>query len=255
MGKNKRNISKLDNEYREKIADYAISKNLKCKNAILVLKATGCRPNELKNGVKVKLSDDLKNIEFTIIGSKLNSKMKRGIRMRKISVSLYKNNEFNEYLKPLIEDINTSENSMIRVSISSENAFSGYISKISKRLWPRKTYHASAYSFRHSFATDLKNSGVNNIEIAKSMGHASTRSQLSYGRKRRNSSGDVSPIASVDASSAPRDKSDRLLRFKIQNKNKKLSVKPISEVISSIEKRSGSVNMPESAPKKKGFKM
>jgi len=217
MGNSKRNISKLTDDYRDKIADYAISKNLKCRDAILVLKSTGCRPNELKNGVRIRLSNDLKNIEFLVVGSKLNAKQKRGIRLRKISVSL---NENNKYLQPLVDQIIANENHNINVTITSENSFSGYITKISKKIWPRKHYHASSYSFRHSFATDLKNSGASHIEIAKCMGHASTRSQQSYGRKRRGSSGSLSPVADVETSAAPRDKSDRLLRFKIKNKNK-----------------------------------
>ena len=43
-----------------------------------------------------------------------------------------------------------------KIKIESAKAFSGYITKISKKLWPRKTYHASAYSFRHAKATELK---------------------------------------------------------------------------------------------------
>ena len=51
--------------------------------------------------------------------------------------------------------------------IESAKAFSGYITKISKKLWPRKTYHASAYSFRHAKATELKNSDYDKEKIAK----------------------------------------------------------------------------------------
>ena len=46
-----------------------------------------------------------------------------------------------------------------------------------------KNYHASAYSFRHAKATELKNSDYDKEKIAQIMGHASVRSQQSYGRK------------------------------------------------------------------------
>ena len=106
-----------------------------------------------------------------------------------------------------------------KIKIESAKAFSGYITKISKKLWPRKTYHASAYSFRHAKATELKNSDYDKIEIAQIMGHASVRSQQSYGRKSKKSKGGFNDIADVETNVKPRG-GDRLLRFKIANKNK-----------------------------------
>ena len=95
-----------------------------------------------------------------------------------------------------------------KIKIESAKAFSGYITKISKKLWPRKTYHASAYSFRHAKATELKNSDYDKIEIAQIMGHASVRSQQSYGRKSKKSKVDLmtsqmskpmlSPVVEID---------------------------------------------------------
>lgn len=251
MGKNKRDISKLSKDYRDKILEYAVSKDMKCKNAIAVLYSTGCRPDELVKGVRVSISNDLKNLEFTIMGSKLNAEQRRGIRLRKISVSIHdENNKIKSNILPLLNDLQKNDFETMKVSVTSANSFSGYISKISKRIYPRKKYHASAYSFRHSFATDLKNSGTDPVVVAKSMGHASTRSQQSYGRKRRGSSGDVSPVLEAAASSDIRHQ-DRLLRFKIKNKNK-VAIKTKADVVSSIEKRS--VKKPVSAPKR-GFKM
>ena len=95
-----------------------------------------------------------------------------------------------------------------KIKIESAKAFSGYITKISKKLWPRKKYHASAYSFRHAKATELKNSDYDKIEIAQIMGHASVRSQQSYGRKSKKKKVDLmtsqmskpmlNPVAVID---------------------------------------------------------
>lgn len=212
MGNSKRNISKLEKNFREKIADYAIDHNLKCKNAILVLKATGCRPSELKKGISARMKNE-NEIEFFILGSKLNLEQKRGIRMRKICISI--NNENEKYLLSLKKEILNSENDRIKIEITSEKSFSGYITKISKKIWVRKIYHASAYSFRHALATDLKNNNTNKIKIAQVMGHASTRAQQSYGRRSRSKSkGGLDDIADVETSATPRG-GDRLLRFKI----------------------------------------
>ncbi|MES4549018.1 hypothetical protein AADP26_24640, partial [Escherichia coli] len=75
------------------------------------------------------------------------------------------------------------------------------------------------YSFRHAKATELKNSDYDKIEIAQIMGHASVRSQQSYGRKSKKSKGGFDDIADVKTNVKPRG-GDRLLRFKISNKNK-----------------------------------
>ena len=50
MGNSKRNIKKLNDNFREDILDYAIAHNLKCANTA-ILYATGCRPDELKLGL------------------------------------------------------------------------------------------------------------------------------------------------------------------------------------------------------------
>lgn len=235
MGNNKRDISKLDKEYRQKILEYAISKKMKCTNAIAVLYATGCRPDELAKGVRVSISENLKEIEFTIIGSKLNADQRRGIKLRKIAISIHdENNKIKGCLLPLLNELQKNDFEKIKIEVASANSFSGYISKISKRIYPRRKTHASAYSFRHSFATDLKNSGADQVLIASSMGHASTRSQQAYGRKKRGSSGVVSPVKNAVTSSEVRHQ-DRLLRFKIKNKNIKLKSK--SEVIESLKSK------------------
>lgn len=218
MGNSKRNIKKLTDNFREDILDYAITHNLKCANALVVLYATGCRPDELHTGVKVNYNSQKNEIEFRIIGSKLNRRMKRGIGVRKIKVKI--NDENAKYFKSIVDKFNENPGSYDhKIEIESSKAFSGYITKISKKLWPKKKYHASAYSFRHAKATELKNSGYDQIKIAQVMGHASVRSQQSYGRKSSKSKGGFDDIADVETNVQPRG-ADRLLRFKIANKNK-----------------------------------
>lgn len=223
MGNSKRAISKLNKDFREKICDYAVNNGLKCAPALILLKLTGCRPNELKKGVRISITDD-NCFRFIILGSKLNLKQNRGISQRVIKIKLDEVDKYKSFLENYVKS--TAENGKsTTINITSEKSFSGYISKISKRLWPRKTYHASAYSFRHQAASDLKNSGMDEVEIAQFMGHASTRSQGSYGRKRRSGKGEepaqnlANDIVELRTSSEPR-KNDRLLRFKIASKNR-----------------------------------
>ncbi|ELX2157231.1 site-specific integrase [Escherichia coli] len=223
----KRNISKLNENFRESILDYAISHNLKCAHALIVLYCTGCRPDEIERGIRVNFDKTKNEVSFKIIGSKLNRAQKRGIRIREIKINVTEKNL--KYLNPILDIFKNNPDAYdLKINTESKKAFSGYISKISKRLWPKKKYHASAYSFRHAKATELKNSDYTKIEIAQILGHASCRSQNSYGRKKKSSKGGFDDIADVETSTKPRGGSgtdDRLLRFKIQSKNNK-SVKP-----------------------------
>ncbi|HCY2485266.1 TPA: site-specific integrase [Klebsiella pneumoniae] len=218
MGNSKRNIKKLNDNFRESILDYAILHNLKCAPALIALYATGCRPDEIETGIKVNFDSKNNKLSFKIIGSKLNYQQKRGIRIREVTIKITDKNL--QYYKPIIDIFEKNPQAYdLKIKTESSKAFSGYITKISKKLWPRKKYHASAYSFRHAKATELKNSEkFDTEEIAKIMGHASIRSQQSYGRKNKRSAGGFDDITDVETSSKPRG-GDRLLRFKIKNKN------------------------------------
>lgn len=218
MGNSKRNIKKLNEDFRESILDYAISHNLKCAQALIALYATGCRPDELKTGVKVNYDSKKNALSFKIIGSKLNAEQKRGIRIREVTVKITEKNSM--YYKPIVDLFENNPNAYdFKLKIESKVSFSNTVKRVSETLWPRKKYHASPYSFRHAKATELKNSeGFDAEKIAKIMGHASVRSQQSYGRKSKRSAGGFDDITDVETSSKPRG-GDRLLRFKIKNKN------------------------------------
>lgn len=70
MGNSKRNIKKLNDNFRESILDYAISHNLKCAPALIALYATGCRPDEIETGIKVKIH--YKNKQKTMAQEKIS---------------------------------------------------------------------------------------------------------------------------------------------------------------------------------------
>ena len=135
MGNSKRNIKKLNDNFREDILDYAFAHNLKCANALAILYATGCRPDELQTGVTVNYDSKKNEIEFRIIGSKLNRRMRRGIGVRKIKVKI--NNENARFFKNIVDKF--IENPMSydhKIKIESAKAFSGYITKYRKSYGP-----------------------------------------------------------------------------------------------------------------------
>ncbi|HDY9314765.1 TPA: site-specific integrase [Klebsiella pneumoniae] len=218
MGNSKRNIKKLNDNFREDILDYAISHNLKCAKAIIVLYATGCRPDEILTGIRVNFDKENNQLLFKIIGSKLNAEQKRGIRIREVTVKITEKN--NKYYNQLIDIFKNNPGAYdVKIKIGNKVSLSNTVKRISETLWPRKKHHASPYSFRHAKATELKNAKFDEEAIAKIMGHASIRSQQSYGRRSNRSSGEFDDITNVETSSKPRG-GDRLLRFKIANKNK-----------------------------------
>ena len=100
MGNSKRNIKKLNDNFREDILDYAIAHNLKCaKHLLFYTQRVAVRTNS--NWGSSKLWQTKKNeIRFKIIGSKLNRRMKRGIGVREFSVKI--NNENARFLKALL---------------------------------------------------------------------------------------------------------------------------------------------------------
>lgn len=227
--KNKRKLTALAKDFREKILDYAVNahkeNNAKWHLPLCVLYATGCRPVELVKGVSVKYDDESKIIRFSIPGAKINDKLQRGIALRTVKIKIVdENNEILNWAKPLIEEIQKEKSAYIVVKTTSANAFSGYIHKASKKLWPRRAEHVSAYSFRHAVAKSLKDADADPVKIASVLGHASTRSQLSYGRKSRGGGKNVSPEVEVSTSAAIRDNKeqhiDKLQRFKIKSRNK-----------------------------------
>lgn len=218
MGNSKRNIKKLNENFREDILDYAISHNLKYAEALVALYATGCRPDELKTGLRIDFDKETNSLKFKILGSKLNAAQKRGIRIREITVKITEKNE--TYLNPIANIFKNNPDAYdLRIQIKNSTSLSNSVKRISETLWPRKKNHASPYSFRHAKATELKNAGFEPEDIAKIMGHASVRSQQSYGRKSSRSSGEFDDITNVETSSKPRG-GDRLMRFKIASKNK-----------------------------------
>ena len=117
----------------EDILDYAIAHNLKCANTCYFIR-NGLPSDELQTGVTVNYDSKKNEIEFRIIGSKLNRRMRRGIGVRKIKVKI--NNENARFFKSIVDKF--IENPMSydhKIKIESAKAFSGYITKISKKLW------------------------------------------------------------------------------------------------------------------------
>lgn len=218
-GASKRKTSALPGDFRERILTEALAsaeRGGQWHLPLAVMYATGCRPAELKEGVHVRRRPS-GQIEVVIKGAKINAKQGRGMPIR-VQVLQTKDPENKPYpwAGPLLAALENEEK--IRVQIKSPDAFSKRIAEASRKLWPKRHEHASAYSFRHAFARDLKVANSPQLMIAGAMGHATTKAQGSYGWKRRRTKGQASPLAEVKTSATVRQAPDKLLRFKIAAK-------------------------------------
>ncbi len=217
MGLSKKNVSGLAEDFRAKLVDYAAKAAAERGGQWLlplcVLTATGCRPAELVTGVRLRRGSDQRTLEFVIRGAKLNVDQGRGIALRIVGVATHDDQGvIYPWAAPLLQEVVVGGGSAV-VKLASANAFCTRVSEASKKLWPRRKVQVSPYSFRHAFCGDLKTAGLDPVEVAKVMGHASTRAQVGYGRRKKGGGGQ-SPIISVTASAQPRRAPDRLVRFR-----------------------------------------
>lgn len=182
---NKRKVSALAVGWRDSMLAEAIASEARGGEWLLplcVIYATGCRPEELKTGVVATFDSDKNEFVFVIKGAKVTEKLQRGLEERTVRVK----RGGASWEKPLTKMImKTRSLGAFTVSIKSPSSFSNKVRAASKRLWPTKTVHASPYSFRHQLVSDMKSGGVDEITIAATLGHQSTASQASYGRRKR----------------------------------------------------------------------
>lgn len=97
----------------------------------------------------------------------------------------------------LLDGLNNSERNTIKEHISRANIFehandykrfyhacAAILSRLTRRLWPKRTEHVTLYSTRHQFSANAKASGLLPEELAALMGHAvDTTAVKHYGKK------------------------------------------------------------------------
>lgn len=171
----------LPSDWREQI--YLRSARGKYGQAIAVAALTGCRPSELVHGVRLEIVRRQNSLclLISILGAKVTSA--NGQPIRELSFFL---NEPSFVLAILANEVRKSSN-VLTVRIKNANAFSMAISRFGKAIWPNHRENLTGYSFRHAAASDLK-SVMSDVDVAGCLGHASTRTQKSYGQKQQSRS-------------------------------------------------------------------
>lgn len=161
--------------------------------AVRILACTGCRPEEVKTGIRVYRNEN--GINFDIVGAKFIANGVRGQESRTLTIP--NDHPIGSTISDGYYQANTPE------------SLTKAISRKAKKLGFKGV---SAYSFRHQMASDLKFSGYEDLEIACALGHICTEAQEGYGNT--GAGGSVKLI--VKSSATPR----------VSNKNSKKAVKP-----------------------------
>lgn len=206
-------IAQLKHNWREMIVEEV---STKYQLPTLVSALTGCRPKELRTGIKV-----IKNNGMLIMTIQ-SAKVKRdGVITRKIKKESEDKQKITfeyEYVKfeagqdyrvlqynlshgGFIEKLGQyfEENTEKIISIASEDNFYNALriagKKIGKSLWKRKPKYPntniSAYCFRHQLAADMKKAGMSKDDISIALGQVSAATQSHYAHPSLGKSGAI----------------------------------------------------------------
>ena len=182
-----------------------VPKNGKYAPIIALLIISGVRPCEVEKGVELNFNKNKNVLVTTIFGAKCRKDGSTGQRERVIAFDCDGLQEENPeiFLKQYFQRHTDNENSGVRIK-AKPNALYNYVSRLSRKIWPRHKNHITPYSFRHMLAAKLKKSSFfDDAEVAKILGHASCRSQLEYGSIQQGGSSGSSILA-VRAEKEPR---------------------------------------------------
>lgn len=139
--------------------------------AVAAMALTGCRPAEV-SGIKVRQRDE--NITFEIRGAKVDAD--RGVKSRTISIekSELEQSQAGQDLQDWLGNRECR-------TVSHRGDVAAFRERVARAADRADLGQVSSYTFRHSEARELRNSGESREEIANRLGHRSERSQSTYG--------------------------------------------------------------------------
>jgi len=159
----RRSLQDLPIDWREQLIAGASKANMRA--ALLLLAATGVRPSEIENGVTVAAVPG--GVRISVLGTKTDRGHGQPLRVFEVFSKLAKQ------LGALGDQI---------IKVDSANQLSTMAGRLGRKLFGRKrTSTVSAYSFRHLFASELKASPLNGLDVSAILGHAVSDTKKSYG--------------------------------------------------------------------------
>lgn len=187
--KNSKSVSirTADDDWRERAAGAMVG-NLKL--LFLLQCVTGCRQQELANGVQVRLLRD-GTMVTRVRGAKTDEVAGQPSRCLRLAVS--------EGITLMLARMLTVGRTLDsrKCNLGRVNTYAKSVARACARAFPdrKRRRRLSPYSARHQFKADLVAAGWTKAEIAMAMGHSTTRSGTAYGGGGRGRSGGVKPIA------------------------------------------------------------
>jgi hypothetical protein len=164
------------------------------RQAFLIQAVTGCRNEEMVNGVEVMLLDG-GMLEFTIAGAKVGKHAGQTSRSFGVAVG---SNGIAAMLAALLQvdsPVHTTQLLVGKDKDKVKDAYRKAVARASQRVFrPKKgTQGLSAYSLRHQMKKDAGES-LSREDLAMAMGHTSTRSACAYGNGGKAGGSAVAPL-------------------------------------------------------------
>ncbi|GAB6387198.1 tyrosine-type recombinase/integrase [Stutzerimonas marianensis] len=158
--------------------------------AVLIL--TGCRPAELRKGVRMRRLGEF--LEFTIQGAKVSDLTGAGQPERTLLINA--NAILGEVIHAqLLQKLSAAGNEMVIQDTGQNRAFEKRLTRAATRAG---LLGISAYSLRHQFSADLKGE-VDTDQVSLALGHVSRKSRKHYGHAKQRRSGAGGILVSVNA--------------------------------------------------------
>lgn len=175
-------LSKLDKLWRQTFWKH-LSQRTRYRTHIAGLILTGARPCEYESGMRVRLASTVAGdqLVFLIRGRKKSDTT--GLSWRRIIVDVQAAlNDPNRAgaVDHLVDQLHGQPRRRMVLQCTGK-ALNAAVSAVGAKAFPRHHYQVAPYSFRHQLATDLKVSDLDEIEFARILSHASTRTADHYG--------------------------------------------------------------------------
>lgn len=161
-------LASLPEDWRDQVQRAV---NDKDKAAVAAMSLSGCRPAEVR-GIKVKQDDE--SIALTIKSAKYDAD--RGIKVRELTLDKSELDQ-TEAGRDLRDWLGGRE---VR-TVTHDGTVEAFRERVGRAADRAGLEQASAYSFRHDTARELREAGVDKSEIAERLGHRSERAQRFYG--------------------------------------------------------------------------
>ncbi len=157
----------------------------------------GCRPSEFEGGGVSVEKVDADTYRFHIAGKKTGTREKNGKTFTTgqtlRTITVHRTDMVDKFgrINPEFIVLDRALNGKTYLELSAKaTAIRDVVIHASEKAFPHLKNKPTAYSFRHAFASNLKaQNGVDSVDTAAALGHASTKTQGCYGYGRSGGGG------------------------------------------------------------------